>query len=345
LLAKSFDLEPVDRNLLDKIRLEERKEALEEVQGLLEGYSPPKYESMDRQHISLSLPLKWFVEREKVPISLCLATSDWHLGDSNHLHRTFWSAMANLVEIIKFLSSSFIIERCVFVLNGDIVSGKFVFPGQMFRNLVQRGHWQVSLAEEVLVEVLEKIEAVCDVDLIHILYGTHESSSGQGENYGIYLHQALNRDALYHGKSAVINIAEPIGDYNVFFTHGRGSSDYSPVSPSMTRELWHRFAQTEVPLERASVAHTHNLTSSLYKEGVLIDVNGGFQKYEPKLTKRQCGMLLYAFTMGEVSVMEIRPDSMIEREEPGDSVLEWKNYQYYADKLLRWAERGYGKAF
>jgi len=340
-LSETFDLEPVERRLLDKIRLEERREALKEIQELLEGYVPPKYVVMDRQRISLSLPLKWFVDGEKVPISLCLVTSDWHLGDSNHLFKTFWSAVANLAEIIKFLDSAFDIQRFIFVLNGDIVSGRFVYPGQMFRNLVQRGHWQVSLAGEVLVDMLEKIEAICKVDLIHILRGTHE---GYAENYAIYLHQFLKRKALYHGKSAIINIAEPLGNYNVFFTHGKGSSDYSPVSPSMTRELWHRFTQAEVPLERASIAHTHNLTSSLYKEGVLIDVNGGFQKYEPKLTKRQSGMLLYAFTMGEVSVTEVRPDPSIERDERGDEALEWKNYQYYADKLLCWAERGYGKA-
>ena len=340
-MGETFKLEPVERSLLEKVRFEERRDAFAEAQRLLEGYVVPEYEAVDRQRISLSLPLKWFIDRKKEPLSLCIVSSDWHLGDGNHLSKTFWSCVANLMEIIKFLGGAFDIRRVVFVLNGDVVSGNFVYRGQMFRNLVQRGHWQVALAAEVLTEVLEKVEEICGVDMVHILHGTHEM---MGENYAVYLFQALSRAALYHGKSAVVNIAEPIGDYNVFFTHGKGSSDYSPVSPSMTRELWHRFAQAEVRLERASIAHTHNLTSSLYKEGVLVDVNGGFQKYEPKLTKRQCGLLLYAYTLGEVSVTEVRPDSAVERGERGDEALEWKNYQYYADRLLRWAGRGYGKA-
>jgi len=213
-----------------------------------------------------------------------------------------------------------------------------VFRGQVFRNLIQRGHWQVSLATTVIRDVIDKLEGYHAVDVVDIIRGTHDP---EANNYAIFLQHNLGLDlARYHGREGIINIAEPIGKYNILFTHGKGGSDYSPVSPSMTRELWLRFNQLDVRVERACVAHTHNLTVGLNKEGVVMDVCGGFQLYAPKLTKRRCGILLYLYTMDEMSITPVVPDPAVERNERA-SPLEWVNYQYYGERLLKLVERGY----
>jgi hypothetical protein len=311
---------------------------MQELNELADAYIPINYTPLPKEEINVSIPLAALTSSKHEPAAITLVMSDLHLGDSNHLPETYWSCVANADQIIKYLAGKFDIKRFAIHLNGDIVAGRDIYRKQVFRNLIQRGHWQVSLAAAVIRETTEKFRTL--VDEIHLVKGTHEPIE---ENYAIYLQKELNTitKSYYHGRMGIVNVAEPVGKHNVLFTHGKGSSDYSPVSPSMTRELWNLWTQVPVRVERACVSHTHNLTVGLHKQGIDIDVTGGFQMYEPVLTHRPCGMILYLYTMGELSVMKVKPDIQIERDECDAGTLEWTNLTYYSDKLRRYAARGY----
>jgi len=71
------------------------------IRNSISDYTPIDYEPMDREKINVSMPLKALTSDEQVPATLGIVISDLHLGDSNHLPKTFWSTIANLEEIIK----------------------------------------------------------------------------------------------------------------------------------------------------------------------------------------------------------------------------------------------------
>ena len=265
-----------------------------------------------------------------------IVMSDLHLGDSNHLHDTYWSTVYNLVEIFRFLRANYSVTGFNLVLNGDIVTGQGIFRDQIFRSVIQRGHWQVHLAAQIIKETVKLLSHEIPLRRIHVNKGTHDPMAN---NYAIFLTDKLGLDkATYHGREHVLNVAGDLGKCNILFTHGKGSSDYSPVSPSMTREINMRLHQIEIPVERVCLSHTHNLTVGLTKTSVTYDVTGGFQLYEPRLSRRPCGMILYLFCYDQLSVTPIYPDQTVVKQELADNLIEWKNIRYYASRLIQHAE-------
>jgi len=304
-----------------------------EVSIPVERYNPP-----EREDISISIPFKILGKKEKLDCTLTLVLSDLHLGHSDFLPETYLSTVKTLIKVLDKLNRLFNIRCFRIVLNGDIVSGREVYPMQELSNLLPRGHWQVFVAEMILKELFEEIEKIVKIDSVYLIKGTHES---QAENYLLYLKRTLKENGynvMYSSRSLVLNIADPIGKYNVFFSHGRGRSDYYPVSLSMIRDLWKVMSQykmSKIPIERCCLAHTHWLSTNLELEGLTIDVTGGFQRWEKTHSQRPSGMILYFYTEGECCPIPIRPNRKVKAKEITDPALEYKNIKFYGEKLMK----------
>ena len=89
------------------------------------------------------------------------------------------------------------------VLNGDIVAGRDVYRYQYLRNIVQRGHWQVFLAEIILKETLDRLGV--KLNTAYLVKGTHD---GYDFNETLMLKRAIPCViAKYLSNGGVVNIA------------------------------------------------------------------------------------------------------------------------------------------
>jgi len=305
-----------------------------EIQGLLDVLTEipeVKYDKVYRENIYIPLPLKLLRSKKREDITLFLVMSDLHIGDSDFLPSTYWSTIDTLIEVIKELKKKFNVKNFNILLNGDIVSGREVYRFQIFRTLLTRGHWQVFLAEILLKDTMKRIEELTHVKNLYLIRGTHETLSP--ENYMLYLKRCF-KDVQYLGHSHILNIAEPLGNYNVLFMHGHGKSDYYPISYSVIRDIWKAISNSDIIVERCAVGHSHWLTTNLELEGMTFDESGGFQRWEFTRHQRPSGMLLYLYYDNEVTVIPIRPNAKIEEDEKEDPALEYKNLKYYGKMLM-----------
>jgi len=309
-------------------------ETLDGILDTLEDSVPTvRYESSPKEDIYVCLPLKVLESKRREQLSLTLVLSDLHLGHESHLPETYWSCVYNLSRVLRVLKKHYKITKLDIVCNGDIVSGKDVYRYQIFQNLVQRSHWQVFLAERIIKRTIEEIEKECKVNRVYLIKGTHESLES---NFMLYLRKCLGNIAKYSSKSLILNVADPLGNYNVLFTHGYGGSSYYPFGFKFIRDMWKTIAEYKnigVPIERVISGHCHWLTPDLELEGIRLSQSGGFQKWEYTINQRPSGMLLLACNGDECSVIPIRPDPATEDEERNDTSLEYKNMKYYAQML------------
>ena len=317
------------------------------IESLADKVPEVKYDYQERENINISLPLKALEKissNERPSLTVTIVISDLHLGHESHLPETYWSCIYNLERVLKFLSKIFDIKRARVVLNGDIVSGRNIYRKQELENLIQRGHWQVFLAERVIKRTLEQIEQIVPVHKVYLIKGHHEDTES---NYMLYLKKSLGDKATYCSRYVILDIGEPIGHYNVLFTHGYGRSQYYPVSPSFIRDILKTlsdFKSRGIVVERIVTAHSHWLNPEIIFESTRISVTGGFQKWQYSIQQRPSGILLLIYSEDECSVVPIQPLEQIETFERTEPNLEYKNMAYYA-QILREHYKYYEKEY
>lgn len=280
------------------------------------------------------VPLKTSNSRD---CTVTFAISDLHIGDANHLPDCYWSVITNLKETLKFIKKNYDIKAFYLILNGDLVSGREVYRFQEFRNLLSRGHWQVFLCEYILKKTMTEIEETLgqSIKKTFLVRGTHESLDN---NFILYIKRLLAESAQYLSHEGIVDIAEPLGHYNILVTHGSGYSEVNPVPPKLLRDILNalnRYKSLGVPVDRILIGHTHWLTVSLTYAGIPWDVLGGFQKWEYTVSQRPVGSILYFYSKDGVSAIPIRPHPRVEYEELNYPGLEYKNLVYYGDYLLK----------
>lgn len=302
---------------------------------------PKSYQPNFINNVCIPIPISCITSDEVKDATLTLVMSDLHAGDSDFLPRTLASTVENLKFLLDILAKKFNIKNFIIVLNGDMVSGREVYRYQHLRNIIQRGHWQVELAAQITKDIIHDIDTIIPVSKTFVIRGNHEN---RAENYSIYLTKFLD-NVWYAGHHKVLNIAYPIGDYNVLFTHGMGSNAYYPVSYGMVRDCWKAFNQyrlRKIHIEEIAVGHTHWLQPRLELEGLTFNVTGGFQRWEKTISQRPAGMLLFLHVDGSTSVIPVKPDPVVENEEKAQTDLEFTNMAYYS-KVLNKAIEKYSK--
>lgn len=289
-----------------------------------------KYKPKPNHANWLRIPLD-FLNSNIQEATLCLSVSDTHFGHQTFLPDTFHSTIDSLIEMLRILTQIYDVKRMIFLTNGDIVSGKDVYRYHMLDNIVSRPHWQVLLAYQVLQEMVDRIEQYVKINEMYHIRGTHE----ENENWTMFLKEKLG--GVYLSRHGVIDIGRPVRNYNVLFTHGRGRSDYYPVSYGEVREYWklmNQYKYKGIQIEEVSKGHSHWLNEHIELEGVTVSVNGGFQRWERSINQRPSGFILYMCLPTGCTCMAVRPRSDIESEEKTNiRNLEFKNMEYYAKKL------------
>lgn len=337
-LFDSFNIETRDSSEAQQILSKERKEeksqlALENLTVKINKAILPRTEfnPIIRKNMMIPIPLHGGDRRATVTIVL----SDLHLGDANHLPETYWSTIYNIQEVLRNIKSFYNVTHLLVVLNGDVVAGRDVFRFQELKNLIQRGHWQVFLAEIIIKDTLMKLAEEKEVDCIAFLRGTHESLSS---NFILYLKRLMNGKTKYLSHGGVLNIAADLGEYDVLFTHGYGYADVFPVSSNLMRDVSKMvgvYKNRGVSIERVCSGHSHWMSSGLIVDDMYWEVTGGFQKWEYTLSQRPAGAIVYLYNNGECVALPVRPDMDVELREKQDPGLEYKNLVYYGNFLLK----------
>ena len=270
--------------------------------------------------------------------TLTLVISDLHLGDGSHLPESYWSTVDNVKVMIEEIKKMYDVKEINLVLNGDIVTGRDVYRYQYLRNIVQRGHWQVFLAEIILKETLDRLGV--KLNTAYLVKGTHD---GYDFNETLMLKRAIPCViAKYLSNGGVVNIAGKLGEYNVLFTHGFGYNASNPVPTRLLNDVSNiisDFKNRGIQVDRACSGHTHWLSSGLIIGNLYWDCCGGFQKWELSLSQRPCGMIIYLYNDGECVSIPVRPNSDVEDKEKFSTGLEYNNMKYYSKYLLEHLEK------
>jgi len=336
-LMETYNIQPRTFSEAMKIKVKKysKEKKIEAIEDLSRKLSNQEDINKNRRPIprkNLLIPIPLSNSRDA---SVTIVISDLHIGDANHLPETYWSTISNVCEVLKNIKSFYNVKNLYLVLNGDIVAGRDIYKSQELRNIIQRGHWQVFLAEMIIKDTLEKLSTIKNIDKIIFIRGTHDSLAN---NFILYLKRLMNYETLYLSHGGVFNIAGPLGEYNVLFSHGYGWSDVFPVSSPMMRDVLkvlNTYRDSGINIERICSSHSHWISSGFIFENIYWDTTGGFQKWEYTLSQRPAGAIVYLYNNGECVSIPVRPDPVVEAKEKSDVGLEYKNLIYYGTYLLK----------
>lgn len=281
---------------------------------------------------------------KKIKSNLTMLISDLHLGHENCLYNTYWYTIDKMVKEIKMLNNRYDWNEIYLVVNGDLVSGTMIYRNQYLQNSLNKNEDVILFGSHILHLTINKLEEALGKKMkIFIITGTHEGAMKTlPHNFSIAIARRLGsygHIVRYASNYLILNIANGLSkeEYNILGFHGWGSADYSSVTPSLVRELTrvHSQLSTEkgIIIQRFVVSHTHWLTIGHNVLGIKIDVTGGFQKWDRKISWRESGMLYY--TYDEKEDFDVKGLSGLKKQliEADSQRLHTNNMRYISDKL------------
>ena len=155
----------------DKAKEDIASDALEKVKEMA-SRDTTKTKFVPTLRKNLLVPIQIVKEGSK-DATLTLVISDLHLGDGSHLPESYWSSIDNVKILVDEIKKLYNIKEINLVLNGDIVTGRDVYRNQYLRNIIQRGHWQVFLAEVVLRDTIKRLN-FGKLTSAYLVKGTHD---------------------------------------------------------------------------------------------------------------------------------------------------------------------------
>ena len=236
-------------------------------------------------------------------INITIGLSDLHFGSENCLYETLQYCIDELIKKLKEIKKNREINNVFLILNGDIVSGTFVYRNQYLESQVQKNESIILGGSFLVYKIVKKIEEVVEMPIkIFITIGTHEGwFKPHPENFSVGISRRLvayGLDSRYASSHLILNIAHGFeNEYIVCAFHSWGSADYSSASPSVIRELTRAHSQLStyqrIIIDRFLLSHTHWLEIDRHVLGVNFDVTGGFQKWGKTVSTRETGLLYY----------------------------------------------------
>ena len=317
----------------DRQEFEDRKvDEVEQLKSKISMFTPKvEFVPVTKKNMLIPVPL----DNKARDATLTLVISDLHIGDSNHLPETYWSTVSNVLEVIKNIQGFYKIKKFNLVLNGDITNGIEVYRNQEFNNLVQRPHWQVFATEMIIKDTMRKLSELVNTNEIVLVRGTHDNMAN---NLVMYLKRLLPGRVVYLSQGGIYNLGDDGVPYNILFMHGYGWSNSNPITSKMfidVNAIMEMNRARGVFIERVCTSHTHWLSSGLIMGSLYWDTTGGFQKWDGTINQRPCGFILYLYSDGEAVSIPIRPDLNVEMKEKADPGLNYRNYSYYGNILLK----------
>lgn len=236
-------------------------------------------------------------------INITIGLSDLHFGNENCLYETLHNCIDELINKLEKLKNTHKINNVFLILNGDIVSGTFVYRNQYLESQVQKNETIILGGSYLVYTIVKKIEEIIEIPIkIFITIGTHEGwFKPHPENFSVGISRRLvsyGLDCRYVSSHLILNIAHGFeNEYIVCAFHSWGSADYSAVSPSVIRELTRAHSQMatlrRIIIDRFLVSHTHWLEIDRNVLGITVDVTGGFQKWGKTVSTRETGLVYY----------------------------------------------------
>lgn len=282
-------------------------------------------------------------EEKKKKINICIGLSDLHFGHENCLYETLQYCIDKLIGELEEIKDKHEINELFLILNGDVVSGTFVYRNQYLESQVQKNETILLGGAYLVYTIVNKIEEAMGMQIkIFMTIGTHEGwYKSHPENFTVGISRRLisyGLDSRYVSEYLILNIAHGLGidNYNVCAFHSWGSADYSAASPSVIRELTRAHSQLSthrgIIINRFLLGHTHWLEVDRNVLGVCFDVTGGFQKWKT-VSIRECGLLYYI--IDEEGNFEVNKVSGLKKqlEEEKSQNLNTKNSRYVANLI------------
>jgi len=283
-------------------------------------------------------------EENKKKVNICIGLSDLHIGNENCLFETLQYCIDKLIDELDDVNNEYDINEVYLILNGDVVSGSFVYRNQYLENQIQKNESVILTGAFLLHEIIEEIEEMIEKSVkVFMTIGNHEGSyTPHPENFVVGISRRLcsyGHDSRYASGYLILNIAHNlgIGNYNVCAFHSWGGADYSSASPSVIREMTRAHSQLAIYkgiiIQRFLLGHTHWLEVDRSVLGIRFDVTGGFQKWDKTISNRESGLLYYMIDEeGEFEVNKISGLKKQLEEERGQD-LHTKNSRYIADLI------------
>lgn len=311
---------------------EKQIEAIESLEFKVGNFEMRKdFPPVIRKNMLIPIP----VDGKSRDAVVTLVISDMHIGDGDFLPESYWSAISNAMEVMRNINGLYKVKQFNLVLNGDITNGVDVYNRQELRNIIQRGHWQVFATEMIIKDTLDKLNELFTTEEICLIRGTHDTLSS---NLVLYLKRVLPNKTKYLSHGGLYNIAGKLGEYNVLFMHGTGTSYSCPVTYKSFSDVFANvdmYRNQRINVDRVCTAHTHWLSTGFIVNNMYWDTTGGFQKWEYTINQRPCGLIVYLYSAGEVVAIPVRPDPMVEMKEKCNPRLEYNNFIYYGSMLLK----------
>lgn len=280
---------------------------------------------------------------KKKRINICIGLSDIHFGHEGALYETFHYCIDKLIDDLKILKDNTEINKVFLILNGDIVSGTFVYRNQYLENQVQKDEDIILAGAYLIHEIVEEFEEILEKQVkIFIVRGNHEGwYRPHPENFSVGISRRLmsyGHDSRYVSNYLILNIAQgfDIDEYNIAAFHSWGNADYSSASPSVVREMTRAHSQNADRgkiIQRFLISHTHWMEINRSSLGVRFDVTGGFQRWNKTISFRETGLVYYL--IDDEGNFEVNGVSGLKKqfEEERNQRLHIQNLQYVADLM------------
>ena len=262
-----------------------------------------------------------------------LVSGDWHLCSLDFLPDSFRSAWE---QATKWAADEGVqLLHCV--VAGDIVGGRWVYPGQSNDQAVNVPHWQAAAA----AAYMQRLEELAPPGLAirwWVIKGNHDQVRRSGTDlalYAVMFAEELGLACRYCHWEWVADW----GPERVLVVHGVGRSAYRPQSPSwllsITKRLLQLAHQGQI-IHRVVHGHSHWVSLGLNWGPVVIDSVGGWQRCSRSdlaFADRRPGMALYVDRGDRLDAWPVYPDAGIYQEELEDDRLPVKNLELVASLL------------
>jgi len=267
---------------------------------------------------------------------------DLHLGDEGFREDLWMSSVRKWINLIYDHNP----DKIIIINIGDTVVGSNIYRNQEVESIVTKTTWQVSVATELMLELIEQIRSISRSPIsMYIFMGNHDKT--RTSNLAIELQKELrawckelNFNVYYKSFVATIDIGPKNQSFKLLCFHGRGSSKIYPVSPSAIRDVQNYLLQTGKSVDAIITGHNHWFSSIRFQwgknNGIMWYTVGAYQTYNSEQRQQKFGVS--NLPHGNWCFINGKEIPVVPKEKE-IKCLEFKNYDVMGDYFKRYMKR------
>lgn len=279
-----------------------------------------------------------FFEEEQDKKTLVVTLGDTHIGDEGFIYPLWLRTTKEIMQKIKEIQPTKIVMLGI----GDYVTGNDIYRNQKYNNILGKMPWQVSAFVEIMLEFIEDIRFVSDAPIeFNMVSGHHDIGSGGNMAIAIQKelrawNKELNMKVKYKGAQMLVDIGD---GKKAFCFHGRGHSDYYPITYSIIRDVMKELTRKKADI--IVTGHTHWFSSIRFDwggdNGIKWYVIGGYQSYTAE--NRQMRYGISERPVGTWMFLNGKEIEIVPNIQPEPEWIEFANYGYLDKILHRYLDR------